>query len=65
MSRFFLSKCKYDCICCFKFQGLPLVNLARFKEILSVISNLATKGSVLLGELPSWLSAVDAGIKVC
>ncbi|XP_027117844.1 O-methyltransferase 1, chloroplastic-like isoform X1 [Coffea arabica] len=45
------------------FQGLPLVNLARFKEILSVISNLATKGSVLLGELPSWLSAVDAGIK--
>lgn len=45
------------------FQGLPVVNLARFKEILSVTSNLATKGSVLLGELPSWLSETDANIK--
>ncbi|KAL3517256.1 hypothetical protein ACH5RR_024158 [Cinchona calisaya] len=45
------------------FQGLPLVNLASFKEILSIGSNLATKGCILLGELPSWLSEIEVGIK--
>lgn len=41
-----------------------MVNLARFKEILSVVSNLAIKGCLLFGELPSWLSETAVGIKV-
>ncbi|KAL3531474.1 hypothetical protein ACH5RR_010796 [Cinchona calisaya] len=48
----------------FKLYGLPVVKLARFKGILFVVSNLATKGCLLLGELPSWLSEIGVGVKV-
>ncbi|CAI9105416.1 OLC1v1004331C1 [Oldenlandia corymbosa var. corymbosa] len=44
-------------------QGLPLLNLVSFKEILNVVSNLAIKGCLLLGELPSWLSETEVSSK--
>ncbi|KAJ8559276.1 hypothetical protein K7X08_003334 [Anisodus acutangulus] len=43
------------------FQGLPVVNLASFKDILSLASNLATKGCLFLGELPGWLAETEVG----
>ncbi|CAH9117451.1 unnamed protein product [Cuscuta epithymum] len=41
------------------FQGLPVMNMESFKDILRVVSNLAMKGSLLLGELPIWLGETD------
>ncbi|PHU16478.1 hypothetical protein BC332_17683 [Capsicum chinense] len=43
------------------FQGLPIVNLESFKDILSIVSNLAMKGCLFLGELPVCLAEIDAG----
>lgn len=43
------------------FQGLPVVNLESFKDILSIVSNLAMKGCLFLGELPVWLAEIDVG----
>ncbi|XP_055829942.1 O-methyltransferase 1, chloroplastic [Solanum dulcamara] len=43
------------------FQGLPVVNLESFKDILSTVSNLAMKGCLFLGELPVWLAEIDVG----
>ncbi|XP_058083661.1 O-methyltransferase 1, chloroplastic isoform X3 [Magnolia sinica] len=45
-------------------QGLPVMTLASFKEIISVVSSLAMKGSIFLGEMPSWLAKTEVGIKV-
>ncbi|XP_058083660.1 O-methyltransferase 1, chloroplastic isoform X2 [Magnolia sinica] len=44
-------------------QGLPVMTLASFKEIISVVSSLAMKGSIFLGEMPSWLAKTEVGIK--
>ncbi|XP_009596684.1 O-methyltransferase 1, chloroplastic [Nicotiana tomentosiformis] len=41
------------------FQGFPVVNLASFKDILSVVSNLAMKGCLFLGEIPVWLAETE------
>lgn len=40
------------------------MNLANFKEILEVVSNLAMKGCLFLGELPAWLAEAEGGVKV-
>lgn len=45
-------------------QGLPLMTLRSFEEILLVVSCLAMNGSFFVGELPSWLQNTDIGIKV-
>ncbi|KAK2965171.1 hypothetical protein RJ640_019926 [Escallonia rubra] len=44
-------------------QGLPLVNLASFKEILFLVSSLAMKGCIFLGEFPGRLTETEIGIK--
>ncbi|XP_015891959.2 O-methyltransferase 1, chloroplastic isoform X2 [Ziziphus jujuba] len=44
-------------------QGLPLMTLRSFEEILLVVSCLAMNGSFFVGELPSWLQNTDIGIK--
>ncbi|KAJ9551795.1 hypothetical protein OSB04_015840 [Centaurea solstitialis] len=46
------------------FQGFPVANLASFKEILSMVGNLAMKGCLFVGELPIWLTETEAGFKV-
>ncbi|KAI4369596.1 hypothetical protein MLD38_018021 [Melastoma candidum] len=40
-------------------QGLPLRNLAMFKEVLAMVSGMITNGCFLMGELPSWLAETD------
>ncbi|KAL0370616.1 UNVERIFIED_CONTAM: O-methyltransferase 1, chloroplastic [Sesamum angustifolium] len=45
------------------FQGLPIMTLANFKDILGAVSNLAMKGCLFFGELPSWLVETEIGIK--
>ncbi|KAK3415480.1 hypothetical protein EUGRSUZ_H01107 [Eucalyptus grandis] len=42
-------------------QGLPLINLASFEDILFVVSSMAMKGSLFLGELPRLLA--ETGIR--
>ncbi|KAK3020848.1 hypothetical protein RJ639_045530 [Escallonia herrerae] len=44
-------------------QGLPVVNLASFKEILFLVSSLAMKGCIFLGEFPGRLTETEIGIK--
>ncbi|KAK9282425.1 hypothetical protein L1049_005342 [Liquidambar formosana] len=44
------------------FQGLPVTALASFKEILFVVSSLAMKGCLLLGEFPTSLAETEVGI---
>ncbi|XP_058200106.1 O-methyltransferase 1, chloroplastic [Rhododendron vialii] len=44
-------------------QGLPLMTLGSFEVILSIVSNLAMKGCLFLGELPAWETEAEAGIK--
>ncbi|KAL7172121.1 hypothetical protein ACSBR2_031756 [Camellia fascicularis] len=44
-------------------QGLPLMNLESFEEIISIVSNLAMKGCLFLGELPAWLIETETEIK--
>ncbi|KAK1420474.1 hypothetical protein QVD17_22100 [Tagetes erecta] len=45
------------------FQGFPVTNLAHFKDILFMVSSLAMKGCLFLGELPVWLTETQMGIK--
>ncbi|KAK8636042.1 hypothetical protein V6N13_004752 [Hibiscus sabdariffa] len=44
-------------------QGLPVMTLARFEEILSTVSGMAMKGCIFLGELPAWLAETEFGSK--
>ncbi|GMI73749.1 hypothetical protein like AT4G02405 [Hibiscus trionum] len=44
-------------------QGLPVMTLARFEEILFIVSGMAKKGSLFLGELPAWLAETGFGSK--
>ncbi|GAV66958.1 LCM domain-containing protein [Cephalotus follicularis] len=44
-------------------QGLPVMTLASFEEILFIISNLAMNGCFFFGELPAWLAETEIGIK--
>ncbi|CAA6654306.1 unnamed protein product [Spirodela intermedia] len=46
------------------FQGFPVTTLATFKEILFLVSNLAMKGSIFVGELPGWLVDTETGNKI-
>lgn len=45
-------------------QGLPVMTLASFEEILFTVSSLAMKGCLLLGELPGWLPETEVGTNV-
>ncbi|XP_059659565.1 O-methyltransferase 1, chloroplastic isoform X1 [Cornus florida] len=45
------------------FQGLPVMTLANFEEILFIVSSLAMKGCLLLGEFPAWLTETKVGVK--
>ncbi|KAK4441784.1 O-methyltransferase 1, chloroplastic [Sesamum alatum] len=45
------------------FQGLTIMTLANFKDILDAVSNLAMKGCLFIGELPSWLAETEIGVK--
>ncbi|XP_027349728.1 uncharacterized protein LOC113861237 [Abrus precatorius] len=44
-------------------QGFPVMTLPIFEEVLSMISSLAMKGSLFVGELPAWLVETDIEIK--
>ncbi|KAM7521466.1 hypothetical protein LguiA_011368 [Lonicera macranthoides] len=44
-------------------QGIPVTNLTSFKEILFMVSSLAMKGCLFLGELPDFLTDTEIGIK--
>ena len=41
-----------------------MMTLANFEEVFSMISSLAMKGSLFLGELPACLAETDPEIKV-
>ncbi|KAL2556679.1 S-adenosyl-L-methionine-dependent methyltransferase superfamily protein [Forsythia ovata] len=45
------------------FQGQPILTLANFKEILEVVSSLAMKECLFLGELPAWLAETEGGVE--
>ncbi|XP_068664131.1 O-methyltransferase 1, chloroplastic [Aristolochia californica] len=45
-------------------QGLPMLTLESLTEILLVVSSLAMKGSILLGELPLSLAETDIGTEM-
>ncbi|KAF5455270.1 hypothetical protein F2P56_024866 [Juglans regia] len=44
-------------------QGLPVMTLASFEEVLFSVSNMATNRSFFLGELPAWSAETEIGIK--
>ncbi|KAF7818195.1 putative S-adenosyl-L-methionine-dependent methyltransferase [Senna tora] len=44
-------------------QGFPVMTLAKFEDILSMISSLAMKGCFFAGELPGWLAETGIGTK--
>ncbi|WVZ07540.1 hypothetical protein V8G54_020886 [Vigna mungo] len=44
--------------------GFPMITLANFEEVLSMISSLAMKGSLFLGDLPACLAETDTKIKM-
>lgn len=44
-------------------QGLPVMTLATFEEILIIVSSFAMNGSFFMGELPAWLAETEIGIK--
>ncbi|KAJ7972973.1 S-adenosyl-L-methionine-dependent methyltransferases superfamily protein [Quillaja saponaria] len=44
-------------------QGLAVMTLASFEEILSAISSLAMNGCFFIGELPAWLAETEIGVK--
>ncbi|KAB2605125.1 hypothetical protein D8674_004842 [Pyrus ussuriensis x Pyrus communis] len=44
-------------------QGLPLMTLANFEDILLTVSGLAMNGCFFLGELPAWLAETEIGTK--
>lgn len=45
------------------FQGLSVMTLADFDELVSIVSSLAMKGCLFLGELPVWLAESEVGSK--
>ncbi|OVA12706.1 Leucine carboxyl methyltransferase [Macleaya cordata] len=44
-------------------QGLPLMTLENFKDIMVLVSSLATKGCIFFGELPAWLVETEVAMK--
>ncbi|XP_020231764.1 uncharacterized protein LOC109812251 isoform X4 [Cajanus cajan] len=44
-------------------QGFPVMTPENFEEVLSMISSLAMKGSLFVGELPASLAEIDIEIK--
>lgn len=42
-------------------QGFPMMTLANFEDVLSMVSSLAMKGGVFVGELPGWLAETGIG----
>ncbi|PIA61344.1 hypothetical protein AQUCO_00300708v1 [Aquilegia coerulea] len=44
-------------------QGLPMMTLASFIDVLVTVSSLATKGCFFVGELPAWLAETEVVIK--
>ncbi|KAG8663538.1 hypothetical protein MANES_01G219800v8 [Manihot esculenta] len=44
-------------------QGLSIMTLASFEEILCTVSSLAMNGCLFLGELPAWLAETEIGCK--
>ncbi|MED6121397.1 hypothetical protein PIB30_029773 [Stylosanthes scabra] len=44
-------------------QGFPMMTLANFEEVLSILSSLAMEGSFFVGELPTFLSHEETEIK--
>ncbi|XP_022143726.1 uncharacterized protein LOC111013567 [Momordica charantia] len=40
-------------------QGLPIKTLVDFEDIMFIVSSMAMKGSLFLGELPSWLAETE------
>ncbi|XVE73340.1 hypothetical protein DITRI_Ditri11bG0109800 [Diplodiscus trichospermus] len=44
-------------------QGLPVMTLASFEEILFIVSGMAMNGCLFLGELPAWLAETEFGVK--
>ncbi|KAI3968553.1 hypothetical protein MKX01_007863 [Papaver californicum] len=44
-------------------QGIPMMNLENFKDIMVLVSSLATKGSVFVGELPACLVKTESAMK--
>ncbi|KDP28170.1 hypothetical protein JCGZ_13941 [Jatropha curcas] len=44
-------------------QGLSIMNLSSFEEILFIVSSLAMNGCLFLGELPAWLAETEIGCK--
>ncbi|KAL5795623.1 hypothetical protein ACOSQ2_000443 [Xanthoceras sorbifolium] len=44
-------------------QGLPVMTLASFEEILFIISSFAMNGCLFVGELPAWLTETEIGNK--
>ncbi|KAM7254687.1 hypothetical protein ACFE04_019928 [Oxalis oulophora] len=45
-------------------QGLPLMNLANFENILFAVSSLAAKGSIFVGEIPAWFAETEIELKL-
>ncbi|XP_028771101.1 uncharacterized protein LOC114728371 isoform X2 [Neltuma alba] len=44
-------------------QGFPIMTLANFEDVLSMVSSLAMKGCLFVGELPGWLAETGTGTK--
>ncbi|KAM1475398.1 hypothetical protein ACFX2I_031302 [Malus domestica] len=44
-------------------QGLPLMTLASFEDILLTVSGSAMNGCFFMGELPAWLAETEVGTK--
>ncbi|XP_021280859.1 uncharacterized protein LOC110414120 isoform X2 [Herrania umbratica] len=44
-------------------QGLPVMTLASFEEILFLVSGMAMNGCLFLGELPAWLAETEFGTR--
>ncbi|EOX95103.1 S-adenosyl-L-methionine-dependent methyltransferases superfamily protein [Theobroma cacao] len=44
-------------------QGLPVMTLASFEEILFLVSGMAMNGCLFLGELPAWLAETELGTR--
>ncbi|XVF32786.1 hypothetical protein REPUB_Repub17cG0112600 [Reevesia pubescens] len=44
-------------------QGLPVMTLASFEEILFIVGGMAMNGCLFLGELPAWLADTEFGTK--
>ncbi|KAI3931036.1 hypothetical protein MKW92_027952 [Papaver armeniacum] len=44
-------------------QGMPMMTLENFKDIMVLVSSLATKGCIFVGELPAWLVDTESAMK--